>query len=168
LSEGFERSVVHGVVADQIQWPGRHSKMPAHLVTGDNVNDVAAYVALSVDSPGKDEGVLADAVKSATSSKPAVEKDGTLQINADPNGQLAYVTKKAEATAGNVTIKMGNESSVQHDIALEGNGVQAKGEIVGKGGTSQFSVDLKPGTYTYYCTLPGHRAAGMEGTLTVK
>jgi mono/diheme cytochrome c family protein len=169
LSDGFQRSVVHGVVADQIQFPGRSSKMPAHLVTGDNVGDVAAYVAMSVDKPGEDTGLLASAVKPAGSGKPAVESNGELQINADPNGQLAYVTNKAEATAGAITVKMGNESDVEHDIALEGNGVTAKGEVVGKGGTSEFHVDdLQPGTYQYFCTLPGHRAAGMEGTLTVK
>jgi mono/diheme cytochrome c family protein len=169
LGDGFKRSVVHGVVADQIQWPSRHGKMPAHLVTGDNVDDVAAYVALAVDAPGKDTGLLASAVKPAGSGKPAVESDGELQINADPGGQLAYVTNKATATAGPITVKMGNESSIDHDIALEGNGVTAKGEVVGHGGTSEFHIDdLAPGTYTYYCTLPGHRAAGMEGTLTVK
>jgi len=140
-----------------------------HLVTGDNVGDVAAYVAMSVDKPGEDTGLLASAVKPAGSGKPAVESNGELQINADPNGQLAYVTNKAEATAGPITVKMGNESDVEHDIALEGNGVTAKGEVVGKGGTSEFHVDdLQPGTYQYFCTLPGHRAAGMEGTLTVK
>jgi mono/diheme cytochrome c family protein len=169
LADGFERSVVHGVVADQIRNPGIHSQMPADLVTGDEVDDVAAYVAISVDNPGKDTGLLATAVKPAGGGKPAVESNGELQINADPNGALAYVTDKAEGTAGPITVKMGNESDVQHDIALEGNGVQAKGEVVGKGGTSEFTVDdLPAGTYQYYCTLPGHRAAGMEGTLTVK
>jgi mono/diheme cytochrome c family protein len=169
LSDGFQRSVVHGVVADQIQWPGRTSQMPAHLVKGDNVDDVAAYVAISVDQRGQDTGLLATAVKAPGSGKPAVESNGELQINADPSGQLAYVTSKAAATAGPITVKMGNESDVEHDIALEGNGVDAKGEVVGKGGTSEFKVDnLAAGTYQYFCTLPGHRAAGMEGTLVVK
>jgi plastocyanin len=64
---------------------------------------------------------------------------------------------------------MANKSSVQHDIALEGGGVSGKGATVGQGGTSEFKLaDLPAGTYTYFCTLPGHRAAGMEGTLTVK
>lgn len=169
LSEGFGRSVVRGVVSEQIKYPNLSSKMPADLVTGDNVGDVAAYVAEAVARKGEDTGLLASAVPEAGGGEPAVEENGTLQIDADPNGQLAYVTDKAEATAGPITVKMGNESTVEHDIALEGNGVTAKGDTVGQGGTSEFQLDdLPAGTYTYYCTLPGHRAGGMEGTLTVK
>jgi plastocyanin len=170
LSEGFGRSVVRGVVADQIQWPSRTGKMPPNLVTGDHVNDVAAYVAVSAAKTGEDSGLLASAVKPAGAGKPAVEKDGVLQINADPGGQLAYETDKASGTAGPITLKMENPSTVDHDIALEGDGSElGKGPVVGKGGTSEFQVDdLAPGSYTYFCTVQGHRAAGMEGTLTVK
>jgi mono/diheme cytochrome c family protein len=149
LSDGFERSVVRGVVAEQIKHPLRDGKMPADLVKGDNVTDVAAYVAESVDKKGEDTGLLATAVKQAGGGKPAVEENGTLQIDADPSGQLAYVTDKASAQPGQLTVKMENPSSVEHDIAIEGNGVSEKGEIVGKGGTSQFTVDdIGPGSYT--------------------
>ena len=87
---------------------------------------------------------------------------------ADPNGKLAYITKKATAAAGKLEVDSKNASSTPHDIVLEGNGVKAGGKTVSGGGVSTFSVDLKAGTYTYYCSLPGHRAGGMEGTLTVK
>jgi len=169
LSDGFERSVVRGVVAEQIKHPLLGGKMPADLVEGDNVTDVAAYVAESVDKKGEDTGLLATAVKQAGQGKPAVAKNGVLQIDADPGGQLAYVTNKAQAPPGPLTVRMGNQSSIEHDIALEGNGVSAKGPVVGKGGTSEFKVDnLQAGTYQYFCTVQGHRAAGMEGTLTVR
>ena len=54
-----------------------------------------------------------------------------------------------------------------HDIAITGP-VNGKGAVVGKGGTSSFKVTLKAGSYTFLCTVPGHAAAGMKGTLTVK
>src|SRR2546430_123638 len=117
--------------------------------------------------PGKDAGVLAEAVKAAGAGKPAVEKAGVLEIDADPTGQLAYVAKKATAKPGPVTIKMKNDSGTPHDIAVSGNGVSGKSPVTPKG-VVQFKTRLKPGTYDYFCTVPGHRAAGMAGKLTVR
>ena len=62
---------------------------------------------------------------------------------------------------------MDNPSGVPHAVAIEGNGVDTDGKTVSNGGTSTVSADLKPGTYTFYCPVPGHKAAGMKGTLTV-
>jgi plastocyanin len=61
-----------------------------------------------------------------------------------------------------------NKSSVPHDIAIRGTGVSAVGQIVSNGGTSTVSESLKPGSYTFYCSVDGHEAAGMKGTLTIK
>jgi len=169
LSEGFGRSVVRGVVAEQIRNPLRNGKMPPDLVTGENVTDVAAYVAEAVDREGEDTGLLATAVpQQGGDSEPAVAENGVLQIDADPNGQLRYVTDTAEAPAGRLTVRMANPSPVEHDIAVDNGGVAAKGEVVGQGGTSEFQADFPPGEYVYFCTVPGHREAGMEGTLTVR
>jgi uncharacterized cupredoxin-like copper-binding protein len=91
-----------------------------------------------------------------------------LSLSADPSGNLAFNKKTLTAKAGTVTIKMANPSSVQHGVAVEGNGVDKDGQVVGHGGTSTVSVKLKPGKYTFYCPVPGHRQAGMKGTLTVQ
>ncbi len=168
LSDGFGRSSVSGIVHAQIFNPGRGTAMPARLVTGAKAYDVASYVASVVARSGQDTGLLASAVKAPGAGKPAVEAGGALEIDADPNGQLAYVTSKATGKAGAVTLKMKNASGVQHNIAIEGNGSTGSGPIVGTGGTSQFNVTLKAGTYTYFCQVPGHRQAGMQGTLVVK
>jgi uncharacterized cupredoxin-like copper-binding protein len=45
--------------------------------------------------------------------------------------------------------------------------VLAASSFISKGTTS-ITLNLKPGTYTFFCQVPGHRAAGMFGTLTVK
>jgi len=168
LREGFTRETVRGVVHAQIQAPGRGTAMPANLVRGQQASDIAAYVAAVVGRPGQDTGLLASAVAPAGAGKPAVASGGTLEIDADPNGQLAYVTNKANAPPGSITIKMKNGSSTPHNIALEGNGANGAGAIVQGGGVSSVQTTLRPGTYTYFCQVQGHREAGMLGTLTVK
>jgi mono/diheme cytochrome c family protein len=175
VKEDFGVSAIRGVVYQQILHPNRRGsgltekdlvKMPAGLVKGDKAHDVAAYVAMVAAQPGKDAGLLATAVAAAGAGKPVDEKNGVLSIAADPNGQLAYVTKKANATAGPVKIESPNKSGTPHDIVIDGLG---KGAEVANGGVSQFTATLEAGkTYTYYCSLPGHRPAGMEGTITVK
>jgi plastocyanin len=93
----------------------------------------------------------------------------SLKFEADPGGELAYTTTSATAEAGSVTVEFNNPQSLTHDVAIEGSG----GEVVGKteliaSGSDSTTVNLKPGTYHFFCTVPGHREAGMEGTLTVK
>jgi plastocyanin len=171
LAAGFGRSVIKGVVNGQIKNPNPFGAMPKNLVHGGTVNDVAAYVARSVDAPGADTGLLATAVAAAGGGKPAVETAGKLEIDADPNGQLSYVTNKATATPGPVTIVMKNASTVMHNIAIQQgtNGtVLGAGPIVSNGATSTIKTTLSPGTYTFFCQVPGHRQAGMVGTLVVK
>lgn len=166
-THGFGDSVIEGVVNDQIQYPRRGSIMPANLVRGDDRRDVAAYVASVAGKPGQDTGLLASVGGNQNANKTAVEKAGKLEIPADPSGALAFTFGKAQASAGPVTISMPNASPIQHNIAIMGP-VKGNGPIVGKGGDSTFQVNLKPGTYTFLCQVPGHAAAGMKGTLTVK
>jgi uncharacterized cupredoxin-like copper-binding protein len=91
-----------------------------------------------------------------------------LKLSADPTGQLKFDKTTLDAKAGKVTLTLDNPAPLPHAIAVEGNGVDMDGKTVTKGGTSTVTADLKPGTYTFYCPVPGHRQAGMEGKLTVK
>ena len=92
----------------------------------------------------------------------------TLKIAADPSGALKFDKSSLSAKAGKVTIVMDNPSDVPHAVEIEGNGVEAEGETVTKGGVSKASAEVKPGEYEFYCPVDGHKQAGMEGTLTVK
>jgi plastocyanin len=174
---GFGKSAVEGMVQHQIAYPPRRPPidpqthkplpaMPANLVTGDDAADVAAYVAQSAGQPGKDTGQLA-AVGVKKAQGTAQEKGGTLAIPVAQSG-LAYQYADAQAKPGQVTLESKNPQAIGHDIAVEGNGVNAKGAVVQNGGTSKFSVKLKPGTYTFFCSVPGHRQGGMVGKLVVK
>jgi plastocyanin len=92
----------------------------------------------------------------------------TLQLAADPSGALKFDKTSLEATAGNVTIDFTNDSSLPHDVKLEGPGVDGEGTDTITGSSTSATLDLQAGDYTFYCSVDGHRAAGMEGKLVVK
>ena len=167
LRNGFKRSTIRGIVEEQILYPNRTGPMPAKLVTGENARDVAAYVALVAARPGKDSGALATAIGGG--QKALVKASGgSLDIPADPNGQLLFAAKAAEAPPGPLKLSSTNKSAVPHNIAIEGPGANQIGPV-GKGGfVSKITVSLKPGTYTFYCSVDAHRQGGMAGKLTVR
>jgi plastocyanin len=170
VAEGLGRSAIRGVVQYQVEYPNPQNVMPKDLASGTVLKDIAAYVAYAADRPGGDTGLLANAVAPVGAGKPAVEQAGKLELEAAPNGQLAYTAAKATASAGSVTITMKNTSGVTHNLALQSG---AAGPVLGATplqakGAASITVNLKPGTYTFFCQVPGHRAAGMLGTLTVK
>jgi uncharacterized cupredoxin-like copper-binding protein len=108
---------------------------------------------------------------SSTSSGGAAAGGGAqVKLAADEEGKLYFNPRKLTAKAGTVTLVMSNPKTTgkQHGIAVEGNGIDKNGPIVGAGSTSKVTVNLKPGKYTFYCPVPGHRQGGMQGTLTVQ
>jgi mono/diheme cytochrome c family protein len=160
---GMTEETVEGVVIKQIDHPRRDSIMPADLVKGDDARDVAAYIAQAAGQPGDDPGTLADV--GVQRGGKAAAKNGVLEINADESGALSFSAATATAPAGKLKFVMDNPSPIDHNIALEGG---PEGDIVGNGETSQFETTLKPGKYTFLCTVPGHAEGGMKGELTVK
>jgi plastocyanin len=90
----------------------------------------------------------------------------TIAIAADPGGGLKFDKASLKAKAGTVTLDFTNKSSIPHAIAVEGNGVDKDGKVI-TGGSNTLSLQLKPGTYTFYCPVDGHRQAGMQGKLVV-
>jgi uncharacterized cupredoxin-like copper-binding protein len=166
VADGLGRSTLEGVVREQIALP-QGAQMPANLVTGDDAKDVAYYVAEVVGE--KPSGAT------GASGASGAQQGGTAKANArnevsiptDPSGQLRFQDSSATAKAGKVTLLSKNDSPVPHDISIKGGGVDERGKEVQNGGTSKVAVDLKPGKYTFYCSVPGHEQGGMTGTLTV-
>ena len=105
----------------------------------------------------------------ATSSAAAAGGAATVAIAANPSGSLAYDKKTLSAKAGKVTITMTNMAPIGHNITIQQgtNGAVLGATPTFQGGTKSVSLNLKAGTYTFYCSVPGHRAGGMVGTLTV-
>ena len=102
------------------------------------------------------------------STPPSSSSGGALALAANPSGQLAYDTKTLTAASGNVTIDFTNKSPLPHNVTI----ANAGGKVLGAtptftGGEKTLKLNLPPGTYTFYCSVPGHEQAGMKGTLTV-
>jgi plastocyanin len=108
-------------------------------------------------------GTAATQVASGAPNRPAAT---TKKLSASKS-KLAFSVKTIRAKHGKVTLKMSNPSSLPHAVAIQGHGVNKDGKTVNKGGTSTVTVSLKKGKYTFFCPVPGHRAAGMKGTLII-
>jgi uncharacterized cupredoxin-like copper-binding protein len=124
------------------------------------------------DTTGGETAAAPETTKEAEGEKEAEGGSAgasSLEFEADPSGNLAYTTDEATGKAGKVTVNFTNQSPIPHDVALEDESGEtiAETEVLAEGSDST-TAELKPGKYTFYCTVPGHRQAGMEGTLTVK
>ncbi len=106
----------------------------------------------------------------AGSSSASAGASTALTDSADPSGALKFTKSTLTAKAGTVTIAFTNASPLAHNFTVQQG---TSGPVVGAtptfmGGTKTLTLKLKAGTYTFYCSVPGHRAAGMQGTLTVQ
>ena len=99
-------------------------------------------------------------------SSPAAHASA-LKLAADPGGALSYNTKRLSAKAGSVTIAFTNGAPLEHNLTIAQGSKVLGATPTFAGGAKSLQLTLKPGTYTFYCSVPGHRQAGMEGTLTV-
>ncbi len=90
-----------------------------------------------------------------------------LALAANPAGALSYNTKQLSAKAGTVQITMANMSPLEHNVTIASGSTVLGATPTFVGGSRSVTVKLKAGTYTFYCSVPGHRQAGMEGTLKV-
>jgi plastocyanin len=124
----------------------------------------------TTETPAPDTAPESDQEGSSESGQPAPEGEPvqTLELEAGPGSELAFDPSELEAKAGQVALVMSNPTPLPHNVAIEGpGGVSEEGPVVQTDGESEVEAEVEPGEYTYYCAVPGHREAGMEGTLTV-
>ena len=93
----------------------------------------------------------------------------TVDISTPSGSDLAFEQSNVSAKSGRVTIDFNNQQSTPHDVVVEDSSGQELGKTdLISGSASSTTVELQPGTYTFFCDVPGHEEAGMKGTLTVK
>ncbi|MGP0102347.1 MAG: plastocyanin/azurin family copper-binding protein [Solirubrobacteraceae bacterium] len=119
----------------------------------------------TTSTPATTTSATTTSTPASSSTAPA----GALSLAANAEGQLKYNTTSLTASAGKVSIDFTNMSPLTHNVTIE----SSAGKVLGatptfQGGSKTLTVDLKAGTYKFFCSVPGHRMAGMEGTLTVK
>ncbi len=122
----------------------------------------------SAEEAGGEGGGSGGSEESEAGEEAAGGGHPTLKIAAAESG-LAYASDTASVEAGEVTIEFENPQPIAHDVAIE----TFNGEVLGQTetiaeGSDSTEIELKPGTYKFFCTVPGHREAGMEGILTVE
>jgi plastocyanin len=125
---------------------------------------VAATVTTAVTTAGEAGTTEGTGARPTGSAAPT----SALNLNADPTGQLAYDKKQATVRAGRFPIGLVNNSSLPHDVTIaNGAKVLAQTKTI-SGGSTTTTANLAPGEYVFYCSVDAHRAAGMQGTLTMK
>ncbi len=130
---------------------------------------VVATVSMAVATSGGSSAKATVAPVTKTGREAASGSgSSSLKDEADPQGQLAYTTRNLSAPAGRVTISFTNMSPLMHNMTVAQGSKVLGATPTFQGGTKTLTLNLKPGTYVFYCSVPGHRAAGMEGKLTVQ
>ncbi len=122
----------------------------------DSVSDATEAASEAADAADDAADPAADAISTTTVDIPVADEG------------LLYAVTEVAAPAGEITLTSVNDQSVPHNIAIETPEGDVLGEVVTDGGVSTVTATLEPGTYEYYCSVPGHREAGMVGTLTVE
>jgi len=133
---------------------------------------LAALAVLGLTACGggdDDNDATAAATAPATTTGGGGGGGSTVDISTPSGTDLAFDQSDVSAKSGSVTIDFDNKQAVPHDVTVEDSSGQELGatDLISSS-TTTTTVDLRPGSYTFFCSVPGHREAGMEGTLNVK
>ena len=139
---------------------------PAKATAGTTSTSAATPAAPAPAAPATTSSSATASTPAPATTAPATAAT-SLKLAAASNNALAYDTKTLSAKAGAVTITFSNAAQLEHNVTIAQGSTVIGSTPTFTGGAKTVTVNLKPGKYTFYCSVPGHRQAGMEGTLTV-
>jgi plastocyanin len=125
---------------------------------------VAATITTAVTTAGT-EGEGEGASSGAAATAP---RSSSVQLTADPTGQLAYDRKRATVQRGKFTLRLINRSQTPHNVTITKGAKEVARTKTIQGATTSATANLPPGDYVFFCSVDAHRQAGMQGTLTVR
>jgi plastocyanin len=171
-SESFppSRIVLAGVVAYFVALVGATSTFAVLNARDEQRQRDAEHAEAAATAPADTEQTTASATTTGTTTTTEAAQGGaeTVKVSSPADGSLVFEPSKLTAKAGTVTIDYDNPSPVDHSIAIETGGETLDESEIAANATLTASANLKPGKFVYFCTVPGHREAGMVGTLTAK
>lgn len=142
---------------------------PSATGPGASSSGAGTYATGGTSAPAGAAGAKAGKSGKAGSAAGAASQAQTKLVQAaDPSGQLRFAKTSLTASAGKVSIEFANRSPLPHNLTIASGNTVLGATPTFNGGTKTLSLKLKPGTYKFYCSVPGHREAGMEGTLVVR
>jgi uncharacterized cupredoxin-like copper-binding protein len=109
-------------------------------------------------------GKESEEAEAAETTKTSVELSSVVDVS-----EVDFKIKLpgTELTAGAYTFEVSNDGNAPHDLVVEGNGVEKGTPEIAPGDNGELKVELKPGTYEFYCSVPGHKQLGMDVKVTV-
>lgn len=155
------------------QFPGRGLKVFLVVVVLIFLAMLAAVEFLGKESgEAKAEGAETTASTQATTTSQSTTTSQTTTSGGGGTVQVSEVEykihlAKSSLAAGSYTFDVHNDGKFPHDLVVKGPGESAKTPLLDAGQSKTLRVDLKPGTYDLYCSVPGHKQLGMDLKLTV-
>jgi len=132
---------------------------------------VAVGLALLTACGGGSSGSASSTTSAASSSSSSAASSGSsteAQAITATEKDFSISLDKDALTAGSYAIKVVNNGNSTHDLAVEKDGkTMATSDKIGPGESTTLNVDLAAGDYTFYCSIDGHRAMGMEISVKV-
>jgi plastocyanin len=149
-------------------WGVSHAEFPgssgrARLVMLTSLLLIAAVMTAAVLTGGEEAEQHA---AEAGAAPPATGR--ALALAADPGGALRFDKTRAAVFAGRVTVRLTNDSAVEHNVTIAQGPKTLGATKTITGSTDTLALRLAPGDYVFFCSVEGHRQSGMQGTLTVE
>jgi uncharacterized cupredoxin-like copper-binding protein len=141
-------------------WPGRGLPYVLLATVG-----IFAAMLTAVIIFGR-EGEEAEAGAGEKPAQP--EQGGAAHKVPVTESEFKIVLPKTTLAAGVYEFDAKNDGKLAHDLVIDGPGVSnEKTPVFGAGKSETLKVTLKSGTYDFYCSVPGHKQAGMDVKVTV-